>query len=84
MASLAKITGVLGRKHAAHLLRRATFGPTINQIDQFASYTADQAMTQLLDDSAENPLPPLDPVNGQTWVDPTGATGASQSWIGEQ
>ena len=82
MASLTKITGVLGRKHAAHLLRRATFGPTINQIDQFASYTADQAMTQLLDDSAENPLPPLDPVNGQTWVDPTGVTGPARAGSG--
>jgi len=31
MASLTTLTGVLGRTHAAHLLRRATFGPTINQ-----------------------------------------------------
>ena len=82
MASLTKIFGVLGRKHAAHLLRRATFGPTINQIDQFASYTADQAMIQLLDDSAENPLPPLDTVTGQTWVDPTGLSGPIRAGSG--
>ncbi len=82
MASLKKITGVLGRKHAAHLLRRATFGPTINQIDQFAGFTADEAMTQLLDDSSENPLPPLDPLTGQTWVDPTGMSGPVRAGSG--
>lgn len=69
MASLAEITGVLGRKRAAHLLRRATFGPTIPQIDQFAALTATQAMTILLDDTAENPLPPIDLLTGSTWVD---------------
>ncbi len=75
MASLTEITGVLGRKRAAHLLRRATFGPTIPEIDQFAALTAAQAMTLLLDDSAENPLPPIDLLTGSTWVDPTGVSG---------
>ena len=75
MASLTEISGVLGRKRAAHLLRRATFGPTIPEIDQFAALTAAQAMTLLLDDSAENPLPPIDLLTGSTWVDPTGVTG---------
>ncbi len=70
MASLTEISGVLGRKRAAHLLRRATFGPTIPQIDQFAALTAPQAMTLLLDDTAENPLPPIDLLTGSTWVDP--------------
>jgi len=71
MASLTEITGVLGRKRAAHLLRRSTFGPTIPQIDQFAALTAPQAMTLLLDDSAADPLPPIDPLIGSTWVDPS-------------
>jgi len=75
MASLTQITGVLGRKRAAHLLRRATFGPTIPEIDQFAALTAAQAMTLLLDDTAENPLPPIDLQTGSTWVDPTGVEG---------
>ncbi len=82
MASITKISGVLGRKHAAHLLRRTTFGPTIPQIDQFAGYTADEALNQLLDDSAPNPLPPLDTMTGQTWVDPTGATGPAKAGSG--
>ena len=75
MASLTEISGVLGRKRAAHLLRRATFGPTIPEIDQFAALTAAQAMTLLLDDSAENPLPPIDLMTSSTWVDPTGVSG---------
>ncbi len=75
MASLTEITGVLGRNRAAHLLRRATFGPTIPEIDQFAALTAAQAMALLLDDSAVDPLPPIDLQTGSTWVDPTGVSG---------
>lgn len=75
MASLNEFTGVLGRARAAHLLRRASFGPTIQEIEQFAGYTAAEAMALLLDDSATDPSPPTDPLTGQTWVDPTGATG---------
>jgi len=71
MASLTEITGVLGRRRAAHLLRRATYGPTIPEISQFAALTASQAMTLLLDDSAGDPLPPIDPLTGSTWVDPS-------------
>lgn len=82
MASLTKISGVLGRSYAAHLLRRASFGPTINQIEQFAGYTADEALDLLLDDSAEDPLPPLDPLTGKTWVDPTGVAGPAAAGSG--
>jgi uncharacterized protein (DUF1800 family) len=82
MASLTKFSGVLGSTLAAHLLRRATFGPTLSQIDQFAAYTVDEALDQLLDDSPENPLPPLDTVTGQTWVDPTGVAGPAHAGSG--
>ncbi|MEN8230032.1 MAG: DUF1800 family protein [Bacteroidota bacterium] len=82
MASLNEISGVLGRTFAAHLLRRATFGPTINEIDQFAGYTATEAMDLLLDDSTEDPLPPIDPVTGLTWVDPTGVNGPPKAGEG--
>ncbi len=75
MASLTEITGVLGRKRAAHLLRRSTFGPTIAEIDQFSALTATQAMALLLDDSAVDPLPPIDLETGSTWVDPTNVSG---------
>ncbi|RMG63051.1 MAG: DUF1800 family protein [Bacteroidetes bacterium] len=67
MASLLPHTGPLGRRLAAHLLRRATFGPTRAEIDTFAALTADQAVDQLMN----FPLPPAhpeDPQTGQTWV----------------
>jgi len=75
MASLEEFDGVLGRAYAAHLLRRTTFGPTTSQIDQFAGLTAQQAMVLLLDDTAEDPAPPINPATGSTWVDPTQAPG---------
>ncbi len=70
MASLNEITGVLGSVRAAHLLRRATFGPTIAEIEQFSGLSASQALDLLLDDSAEDPLPPKDTATGLSWVDP--------------
>ncbi|MFH0757228.1 MAG: DUF1800 family protein [Bacteroidota bacterium] len=70
MASLQKFTGILGRPNAAHLLRRATFGPTIAQINQFSELDADGALDLLLDDTAPDPVPPIDPATGATWVDP--------------
>ncbi len=75
MASLNEISGTLGRARAAHLLRRSTFGPTINDIGQFAGLTATAALNLLLDDSAADPAPPIDPATGSTWVDPTGISG---------
>ncbi len=63
MASLTEITGNLGTDRAAHLLRRATFGPTIAQINQFAGYTATEAMNALFTEPAQNPAPPIDPTD---------------------
>jgi uncharacterized protein (DUF1800 family) len=82
MASLNEFTGVLGRTLAAHLLRRATFGPTIQQIEQYSSLTASAAVDLLLDDSAEDPSPPIDLITGQTWVDPTGLAGPARAGSG--
>ena len=78
MASLNPISGVLGRERAAHLLRRTTFGPTLEEIEQFSALTLTQALDILLDDSAENPLPPLGPDGQATWVDPQGVSHASE------
>ncbi|TAH26691.1 MAG: DUF1800 family protein [Cytophagales bacterium] len=47
MAALDPITGLLGKKAAAHLLRRLTFGPNKAMIDAFASKTIDQAIADL-------------------------------------
>lgn len=67
MASLAPKTGLLGKRLAAHLLRRATFGPTRTEIDAFAEKTAQEAIDQLL---IFPPLPPhpVDPETGITWL----------------
>jgi uncharacterized protein (DUF1800 family) len=79
MASLTEITGTLGTEKAAHLLRRATFGPTIAQINQFAGYTATEAMNELFKEPAQNPAPPVDPLTASTWVDPLGQAKAGDS-----
>lgn len=69
MASLNPISGSLGESKAAHLLRRATMGPTLQQISDFASMDAQTAFLALLQ---LQPLPslPIDPMSGTNWVHP--------------
>ncbi|MBC7890854.1 MAG: DUF1800 domain-containing protein [Sphingobacteriaceae bacterium] len=68
MALLDVYSKPLTAAQAAHLLRRATFGPTPEQIRAFTGLTADQAVAQLL---ANQPLPapPLDPETGKSFHD---------------
>lgn len=73
MLTLEPFTGQLGEKHAAHLLRRATFGPTKQDILNFASKTPDEALTILLAD-VPVPDPPVDPKTGTTWLNPKAGT----------
>ena len=47
MASLNPVTGTLGTRRSAHILKRGTFGPTKADIGLFAGRTANQAMTDL-------------------------------------
>ncbi|MEZ4775790.1 MAG: DUF1800 family protein [Bacteroidia bacterium] len=75
MASLSPRSGLLGKRLAAHLLRRATFGPTRAEIDDFATRNADEAVDLLLN-FPPPPLPPVDPQSGATWV-VTGRTPAN-------
>lgn len=77
MASLSPLTGALGRAKAAHLLRRATFGPDRQSIDTFSSLTADQAVTNLFQDAAL-PSPPVDPLTGSTWMNPKATSANSE------
>ena len=67
MASIQPISSNLTSKQAAHLLRRATFGPTISEIDSFTGLSVDQALTLLLADQPA-PSPPVDPETGLTWL----------------
>ncbi len=60
--------GPLGYKRAAHLLHRATFGPTKLQIDSFATLTAGQAVTLLFQQPLPDPALPIDPETGTEWV----------------
>lgn len=61
-------SGVLGKKRAAHLLRRCCFGASINDIDRFAGLTATEAMTELFREDLPTPPPPIDPLTGQEWI----------------
>ncbi len=65
---LPEFGGALGLKRAAHLLRRATFGATKQQIDTFASLTPAQAITALFRQALPDPVLPIDPQTGQEWV----------------
>jgi len=65
---LTEYTGTLGLNRAAHLLRRATFGPTKQQIEEFASLTPQQATTLLFNQPLPEPTLPIDPDTGLEWV----------------
>jgi uncharacterized protein (DUF1800 family) len=60
--------GALGYKRAAHLLHRATFGPTKLQIDSFATLNASQAIALLFQQPLPDPVLPIDPETGTEWV----------------
>ncbi len=59
--------GTLGPKRAAHLLHRASFGPTKELIDSFANLTAAQAVAQLFEQPLPDPVLPLDPKTNKEW-----------------
>lgn len=69
MASLTPITGPLGKQRAAHLLRRATMGPTLQDISTFSSYTSQAAFTALLQNDPSTTFP-IDPNTGSDWIYP--------------
>jgi uncharacterized protein (DUF1800 family) len=64
---LPSFAGPLGYKRAAHLLHRASFGPTKPQIDSFATLTASQAVTLLFQQPLPDPKLPIDPETGTEW-----------------
>ncbi len=69
MASLNPIVGTLGTQNAAHLLRRATFGPRLQDIQQFSTLTAAAAFQQLIQPQVA-PALPIDFLSGTDWVYP--------------
>ena len=61
--SLTPITGVLGERRAAHLLRRCTFGPSKTDIETFKDLTISEALDILFaeQDIPNAPIPDPDP-----------------------
>ncbi len=78
MASLNPFTGPLGEKNAAHLLRRATWGPAPADIKSFAEKTATEALDVLFT-IPPVPSPPVDLKTGATWVAPPAYPAAIES-----
>ncbi len=64
---LSEYTGTLGYKRAAHLLHRASFGPTKEEIDNFATLTPTLALAKLFQQPLPDPILPLDPETGAEW-----------------
>ena len=64
---LPALTGTLGPQRAAHLLHRATFGATKEQIDSFAALTPALAIQRLFGATLPAPTLPIDPKTGSEW-----------------
>ena len=64
---LPQYTGLLGNRRAAHLLHRASFGPTKEEIDNFATLTPTLAIAKLFQQPLPDPLLPIDPKTGTEW-----------------
>ncbi len=62
------LSGTLGRKRAAHLLRRTCLGGTISEIDTFAALTPTEAVAQLFNTGLPDPVLPIDPLTGTEWI----------------
>ena len=69
MASITPVAGTLGVQNAAHLLRRATFGPSIQDIQYFSTLTAAAAFQELTQPQII-PDPPIDFLTGTDWIYP--------------
>lgn len=68
MALLDPYVQPLTAKQAAHLLRRATFGASPNQIKAFTGIKPQEALNKLLTEQPA-PAPPVDPKTAKTFVD---------------
>lgn len=65
---LSPFAGTLGTKRASHLLHRAAFGATKNEVDTFATLTADQAVQRLFQSNLPDPVLPIDKETGADWL----------------
>lgn len=67
--ALSAYSGILGKKNAAHLLRRAAMVCSVADIDAFSQLSAMEAVGRLLEHDILPPSPPVDPAAGQIWID---------------
>ncbi len=65
---LSPLTGPLGKKRAAHLLRRACMGASIAEVDIYANLTAQEAVDLLFRSDLPTPPLPIDPATGTEWI----------------
>ncbi len=73
MASLNPLQGQLGRRKAAHLLRRTSFRFTREKVDELSNMTAAEALTTLLTAHPlvlEQPVYANGPATPVTWINP--------------
>ncbi len=68
MALLDPFTQPLTSAQVGYLLRRATFGPTPDQLKSLTGQTAAQIVSAMLTDRPA-PAPPLDPATNKTYID---------------
>jgi uncharacterized protein (DUF1800 family) len=68
MASLNPLTGNLGKRLAAHLLRRTTYVATKANIDTFANMSASNAVDVLINVTTPTIAEPIDYKTGQPWI----------------
>ncbi len=66
MALMDAYTGTLDEQRARHLLRRATFAPTTDNIKTFTGRSATTAITILLS-ATPAPSAPIDPTTNEQW-----------------
>lgn len=74
MALLNPLSGTLGQRRAAHLLRRTSYRYTKATVDQMAMQTVDQAVNTLL---SAQPLQQAQPI----WGDTLSPTATTATWI---
>ncbi len=78
MSSLIPLSGTLGKRRAAHLLRRLSFRYTKERVDEFAGMTATAAINALLTPVAFELAQPIwdnaatPEVENVTWINPPG------------
>ena len=65
---LTPFSGTLDKKGVAHLLRRATFGASPQQINSLIGSTPAAIVSQLFGSAIPDPALPIDPTNGEQWT----------------